>query len=238
MSTLTGYIFIYTIQVVHQIQGVAEARRMGINRFRWKQPSCWITTYSHGVGISHEWNTFKIGPIKSNTWETWWFMDESSRGLDKAQPRCSAGCYQYSTPKMPSILVGVGNPTVNNWIGRPDIFRAILALEIRHPFIPIPSEMVQILSLFQAAMLRARNSQWNVVSVLTSRPASCHHASWSVVLWVFQCPLRSAILNNRQWEVNIYYLVVSTPLKNISQLGWLFPIFGNIKKHNPNQQSV
>ena len=27
-----------------------------------------------------------------------------------------------------------------------------------------------------------------------------------------------------------YWLVVWTPLKNISQLGWLFPIYGNIKK--------
>ena len=28
----------------------------------------------------------------------------------------------------------------------------------------------------------------------------------------------------------IYWLVVSTPLKNISQLGLLFPIYGKIKK--------
>ena len=31
------------------------------------------------------------------------------------------------------------------------------------------------------------------------------------------------------------WLVVSTPLKNISQLGLLFPIYG--KKHVPNHQS-
>ena len=33
----------------------------------------------------------------------------------------------------------------------------------------------------------------------------------------------------------IYWLVVSTPLKNISQLGWLFPIYAKIKKV-PNHQ--
>ena len=32
-----------------------------------------------------------------------------------------------------------------------------------------------------------------------------------------------------------YWLVVSTPLKNISQLGWLFPIYGekNVPNHQP-----
>ena len=35
----------------------------------------------------------------------------------------------------------------------------------------------------------------------------------------------------------IYWLVFSTPLKNISQLGWLFPIYGKIK-HVPNHQPV
>ena len=33
-----------------------------------------------------------------------------------------------------------------------------------------------------------------------------------------------------QYYIYIYCLVVSTPLKNISQLGWLFPIYGKIKK--------
>ena len=33
------------------------------------------------------------------------------------------------------------------------------------------------------------------------------------------------------------WLVVSTPLKNISQLGWLFPIYGEIK-NVPNHQPV
>jgi hypothetical protein len=35
----------------------------------------------------------------------------------------------------------------------------------------------------------------------------------------------------------ILWLVVSTPLKNISQLGWLFPIYGKIK-NVPNHQPV
>ena len=34
---------------------------------------------------------------------------------------------------------------------------------------------------------------------------------------------------------NCNWLVVSTPLKNISQLGWLFPIYGKIK-NVPNHQ--
>ena len=40
------------------------------------------------------------------------------------------------------------------------------------------------------------------------------------------------------WEMNIdnSWLVVSTRLKNISQLGWLFRIYGQIK-HVPNHQS-
>ena len=44
------------------------------------------------------------------------------------------------------------------------------------------------------------------------------------------------------WDIYIFYrklswLVVSTPLKNISQLGWLFPIYGKIK-NVPNHQPV
>ena len=35
----------------------------------------------------------------------------------------------------------------------------------------------------------------------------------------------------------LYWLVVSTPLKNISHLGWLFPIYGKIK-NGPNHQPV
>ena len=35
----------------------------------------------------------------------------------------------------------------------------------------------------------------------------------------------------------VVWLVVSTPLKNISQFGWLFPIYGKIK-HVPNHQAV
>ena len=38
-----------------------------------------------------------------------------------------------------------------------------------------------------------------------------------------------------QYYIYMYCLVVSTPLKNISQLGWLFPIYGKIK-NVPNHQ--
>ena len=36
-------------------------------------------------------------------------------------------------------------------------------------------------------------------------------------------------------NIYIYWLVVSTPLKNICQMGVLFPIYGKIK-HVPNHQ--
>jgi hypothetical protein len=41
-----------------------------------------------------------------------------------------------------------------------------------------------------------------------------------------------------QWKIHhhsiIYWLVVLTPLKNISQLGLLFPIYGkNVPNHQP-----
>ena len=45
----------------------------------------------------------------------------------------------------------------------------------------------------------------------------------------------SNFLVDRFWM--IFRLVVSTPLKNISQLGWLFPIYGKIK-NVPNHQPV
>ena len=40
------------------------------------------------------------------------------------------------------------------------------------------------------------------------------------------------------WKNGMFiWLVVSTPLKNISQVGWLFPIYGQMK-NVPNHQSV
>ena len=43
--------------------------------------------------------------------------------------------------------------------------------------------------------------------------------------------------NSSEIESQAIWLVVWTPLKNISQLGWLFPIYGKIK-HVPNHQPV
>ena len=43
--------------------------------------------------------------------------------------------------------------------------------------------------------------------------------------------------NCHQTILFVHWLVVSTPLKNISPLGWLFPIYGN-KKWQPNHQPV
>ena len=45
------------------------------------------------------------------------------------------------------------------------------------------------------------------------------------------------MLVHTMWCPDIIWLVVSNPLKNISQLGWLFPIYGNIK-NVPNHQPV
>ena len=57
-------------------------------------------------------------------------------------------------------------------------------------------------------------------------------------IWYFD-----SVLTKCQLCITIYkyccpvinWLVVSAPLKNISQLGWLFPIYGTIK-HVPNHQ--
>ena len=48
-----------------------------------------------------------------------------------------------------------------------------------------------------------------------------------------------AICSNYSLLIICYWLVVSTPLKNISQLGLLFPIYGKIKhvpKHQPGYE--
>jgi hypothetical protein len=50
--------------------------------------------------------------------------------------------------------------------------------------------------------------------------ATCVHLAFNTKPWIF-----------------IIWLVVSIPLKNISQLGWLFPIYGKIK-NVPNHQPV
>ena len=39
----------------------------------------------------------------------------------------------------------------------------------------------------------------------------------------------STMINDQWWTIIPIWLVVWTPLKNISQLGWLFPIYGKIK---------
>ena len=53
------------------------------------------------------------------------------------------------------------------------------------------------------------------------------HMKWEVS-WVMVVPPK---------YIKLYWLVVSIPLKNISQLGWLFPIYGKIK-NVPNHQPV
>ena len=57
---------------------------------------------------------------------------------------------------------------------------------------------------------------------------------WSNLLGTLQ--RSSKTVSQDHWR-NIIWLVVSSPLKNIHQLGWLFPIYGN-SKHVPNHQPV
>jgi hypothetical protein len=52
------------------------------------------------------------------------------------------------------------------------------------------------------------------------------HLQWSLIIWTW---CATSI------HINNFWLVVSTPLKNISRLGLLFPIYGQIK-HVPNHQ--
>ena len=58
--------------------------------------------------------------------------------------------------------------------------------------------------------------------------------------WVLHClPLLCLVPSCAPMAMNIiYWLVVSTPLKNISQLGLLFPILWKNKSHFPNHQPV
>ena len=68
---------------------------------------------------------------------------------------------------------------------------------------------------------------------------------WRLSCWVFSSEMMGT--DNRSsffwasphiWmQRYLYWLVVWTPLKNISQLGWLFPIYGKIK-NVPNHQPV
>ena len=79
------------------------------------------------------------------------------------------------------------------------------------------------------------------------------HESWlhPIFCWLQQFhPLpQSFVVNDSPKKVcyillayvSHYWLVVWTPLKNISQLGWLFPIYGKIKnvpKHQPDTHYV
>ena len=47
--------------------------------------------------------------------------------------------------------------------------------------------------------------------------------------------IRSTVSNRWRWRIKHNWLVVWNPLKNISHLGWLFPIYGKIK-NVPNHQ--
>jgi hypothetical protein len=54
---------------------------------------------------------------------------------------------------------------------------------------------------------------------------------------MFQVQVTVQVAISRQQSPEYFWLVVSTPLKNSSQLGLLFPIYGKIK-NVPNHQAV
>ena len=60
---------------------------------------------------------------------------------------------------------------------------------------------------------------------------SCSHRYWIIG----RDPEATNYQLHSKYSINIFWLVVSTPLKNISQLGSLFPIDGKIK-NVPNHQ--
>ena len=76
------------------------------------------------------------------------------------------------------------------------------------------------------------NQQWVVTQFLRSETSKnrtqATHTSDSL-WWNLQLSKCWKVFNS---PLYYYWLVVWTPLKNISQLGWLFPIYGKIKHGN------
>ena len=72
-------------------------------------------------------------------------------------------------------------------------------------------------------------------------PTIASYDFWTTPMWIppKKKKLHKAVSENQNQTLPIliiyHWLVVWTPLKNISQLGWLFPIYGKIK-HLPNHQ--
>ena len=89
-----------------------------------------------------------------------------------------------------------------------------------------------------AARFPSSSAEW-------SREATNARPAWPVVAWRGSkgkkrgklVVLRCFKLVYTCRKIVFYWLVVWTPLKNISQLGWLFPIYGKIK-NVPNHQPV
>ena len=84
--------------------------------------------------------------------------------------------------------------------------------------------MISPLCVCRAETIWAAGSGSRICSQVSCSPGGPDHGKkWLVVSnWMGTKPL---------------WLVVSIPLKNIGQLGWLFPIYGKIK-HVPNHQPV
>jgi hypothetical protein len=94
-----------------------------------------------------------------------------------------------------------------------------------------------------------QNGEYHLQHKCRVEPAKYAGSQWGVTCvfcWVNGFHLVLSILRGRinfppchRWEgchIDPNWLVVSTPLKNISQLGWLLPIYGKIKNvpnHHP-----
>ena len=59
---------------------------------------------------------------------------------------------------------------------------------------------------------------------------------WNPHFWVCLVGWRLKTSMENKKKVHLIWLVVWTPLKNISQLGWLFPIYGKIKMFQTTNQ--
>ena len=75
------------------------------------------------------------------------------------------------------------------------------------------------------------NGKWTIYRWFPIKPFI--HNGFSIAMFDYRRVLMGSTCANN--NLDQFWLVVSTPLKNISQLGWVFPIYGKIK-HVPNHQ--
>ena len=104
-------------------------------------------------------------------------------------------------------------------------------------FVILPTILIYHFSFFFFDFVPPPNPGWAVRTADLGRPPDTRRkmrCTGSILIWIIPS------FNIHGLLMGIYYviwLVVWTPLKNISQLGWLFPIYGKIK-NVPNHQPV